>query len=339
MDFLYDYLAFLARVLTVLVAVVLAIAFAAAQGSRRPRSHQGYLEVTLLNDRYRSMREALLALIDPALNKRDQKRLDKEDKQRSKKGADPQRRRVFVVDFVGDLQASQGASLANVVSAVLTTAADGDEVVVRLESAGGVVHGYGFAAAQLQRVKRKGVRLTVAVDKVAASGGYMMAVVADRVLAGPFALVGSIGVVAQVPNVHRLLQRIDVDFDVITAGEHKRTMTVFGENTDQGREKFTEELEDVHALFQEFVKENRPVLDMAEVATGEAWYGQRALQRQLVDELVTSEDYLMTASLDADVYEVKWVEHRRAVDRLMERFTQALNRIATRVADLLGRRS
>lgn len=233
-------------------------------------------------------------------------------------------RRVFVLSFDGDIAASAVASLRQEVSAVLGAAAAGDEVVVRVESAGGAVHAYGLAASQLARVRSHGATLTVAVDKVAASGGYLMAAVADRILAAPFAVVGSIGVVAQIPNVHRLLKKHDVDVEVHTAGRFKRTLDFLGENTEQGRAKLREELEDVHALFQEYVSNWRPGLDLEAVSTGEHWYGQRALDRALVDELVTSDEYLARACQDADVFEVSWVVPKRPLERLAVQFATAL---------------
>ena len=232
--------------------------------------------------------------------------------------------RVFVLTFDGDIAASGVEALRQEVSAVLGAAQAGDEVVVRVESAGGAVHGYGLAASQLARIRSRGVTLTVAVDKVAASGGYLMAAVADRILAAPFAVVGSIGVVAQIPNVHRLLKKHDVDVEVHTAGRFKRTLDVLGENTEQGRAKLREELEDVHALFQEYVSSWRPKLDLEAVSTGEHWYGQRALDRALVDELVTSDEYLARACERADVFEVAWTVPKRPLERLAGQFASAL---------------
>ena len=130
--------------------------------------------------------------------------------------------------------------------------------MVRLESGGGLVHGYGLAAAQLVRLKDAGLTLTVCVDKVAASGGYMMACVADKVVAAPFAVIGSIGVVSQLPNFHKWLKNHDVDYEMFTAGDYKRTVTVFGENDAEDRAKYQEELEQTHALFKHFVNTYRP---------------------------------------------------------------------------------
>ena len=249
--------------------------------------------------------------------------------------ADGASRRVFVLTFNGDLVASGVESLRREISAVLGAASEGDELVVRVESAGGMVHGYGLGASQLARVRGHGLRLTVAVDKVAASGGYLMAAVADRILAAPFAVVGSIGVVAQIPNVHRLLKKHDVDVEVLTAGRFKRTLDFLGENTEQGREKFREELQDVHELFQEFVGNWRPALDLETVSTGEAWYGQRALERALVDELITSDEYLVRACNDADVFEVSWVEPKRPIDKFLGQAAAMLGKTAGKALDAL----
>jgi serine protease SohB len=202
---------------------------------------------------------------------------------------------VFVLGFHGDIRAHAVRNLREEISALLTLAEPEDSVVVRLESSGGMVHAYGLAAAQLTRIRERGIPLTVCVDKVAASGGYLMACVADRIVAAPFAMVGSIGVLAQIPNFHRLLKKHDIDYELLTAGQYKRTLTVFGRNTDTARQKFAEELEDTHALFREFVQRYRPGLDVAAVATGEVWFGERAQGLGLVDTLGTSDALLQDA--------------------------------------------
>ncbi|WP_105104394.1 protease SohB [Microbulbifer pacificus] len=226
------------------------------------------------------------------------------------------RKRLFVVHFDGDIKASALSNLREEITAILQVAQPEDEVVVCLESPGGMVANYGLAASQLARVRTAGVRLTIVVDKVAASGGYMMACVADRILAAPFAMLGSIGVVAQLPNFHRLLQRNDVDFELFTAGEYKRTVTMFGENTPEGKEKFQSDLDEIHTLFQHFVSEYRPQLDVTKVATGEVWFGQRALDLALVDELKTSDEYLTSRARDADLYQVEYKERQNIAKKI-----------------------
>jgi len=222
----------------------------------------------------------------------------------------------YLLEFDGDLRASAVTRLRREITAVLSMVRAGDEVVLRLESRGGMVHAYGLASSQLQRIKQREIDLTVCVDKVAASGGYMMACVANKILAAPFAILGSIGVVAQMPNFNRLLKKNDIDFELITSGEYKRTLTILGENTEKGREKFIEEIEDVHLLFKEFVMQHRPGLDIEQVATGESWFGQRALDRSLVDELMTSDEYIAGACDASDVFEVRYVERKPLTQRL-----------------------
>jgi serine protease SohB len=302
--------------------------------SRRvKKSMKGHIEISKVNDEIDAMQFAIDAGVSEPESfklhlKQKQKQKKQERKARLKQlkqalrdgsadtSNDNARKRIFVLDFNGDLRAMAVSSLRREITAVLSMARADDEVLVRLESRGGMVHAYGLASSQLQRIKQQGVDLTVCVDKVAASGGYMMACVADKILAAPFAILGSIGVVAQLPNFHRLLKKHDVDFELITAGEYKRTLTVFGENTDKGREKFIEDIEDVHSLFKQFVSEHRPQLEIEKVATGESWFGQRALEHSLVDELITSDEYIVKTCETADVFEVKFIEKKPLPQRL-----------------------
>jgi len=305
-----DYLLFLARTVTLVVAVLAAVAGIAAltaRASRRGR-HRPRLEITDLGRRFDELHRSLeQRLLPDRRARRAARRTAKAVARRAEVAPGAGRRpRVFVLDFVGDLRASAVTTLREEVTVVLAVAGPDDEVVVRLENPGGLVHDQGLAASQLRRLRDRGVRLTVTVDTVAASGGYLMACVADRIVAAPFALVGSIGVIAQVPNVHRLLDRAGVRVDQFKGGEFKRTVTPFGEPTEQERAKFTEEIEETHRLFRDFVAVNRPQLDVARVATGEAWYGIRALDLQLVDELATSDDYLLAARARADLFGVRY---------------------------------
>lgn len=330
MEFLTEYALFLAKVVTFVVAVVviLSVVVSAARKDRNESGFDGELKVHRLNDSYRKLKDSLQSRLLPEQERKDwekeQKKARKAERKKRKGGsgaADDEnsgsRPRVYVLDFDGDIKASDTEQLRRTISAVLSVAEPGrDEVVVRLESGGGLVHAYGLAAAQLDRIRSKGLRLTVCVDKVAASGGYMMACVADRILASPFAVVGSIGVVAQLPNFHRFLKKNDVDFEVLTAGEYKRTLTIFGENTEKGRQKFLQDLEDTHALFKEYVAERRPQLDIAQVANGDIWFGQRALDVKLVDELKTSDEYLIEACERADVVSVTCQRKRTLPEKL-----------------------
>lgn len=344
-ELLAEYGLFLAKTLTLILGVLLVVAGIGTLVARRREQREGRVEVRNLNEHLDEMREELESeVLDPQLLKqrhKEQKKQDKRDrkarKQALKQGSAPdaERRRVYVLDFYGDIQASHVDWLREEISAVLTLARQEDEVVVRLESAGGLVHSYGLAASQLERIRSRGIPLTICVDKVAASGGYMMGCIANKLLAAPFALVGSIGVVAQLPNFHRLLKKHDVDYEVFTAGEYKRTLTLFGENTDHGRKKFVEELEDTHTLFKQFVSEYRPQLDLAEVATGEVWFGRRALDKGLIDGVSTSDDYLFKACEDADVYQVNYEMKKGLQERLSDLSVQALDRTLTRLGQRL----
>nr|EKY1915938.1 protease SohB [Cronobacter sakazakii] len=205
-----------------------------------------------------------------------------------------------------------------------------DEVLVRLESPGGVVHGYGLAASQLQRLRERQIPLTIAVDKVAASGGYMMACVANNIVAAPFAIIGSIGVVAQIPNFNRLLKRNDIDIELHTAGQYKRTLTLLGENTEEGREKFREDLNETHHLFKEFVHSMRPSLDIDAVATGEHWYGVQAKEKGLVDEISTSDDLIIARMAEREVVSLRYMQRKRLMDRFTGSAAQSLDRLLLR---------
>lgn len=324
-ELLIEYGLFLAETVTIVIAIAVVIALIASAAQRRKQDRDGEIIVLSLNDHYEDMQHALEdSVLDEFRLKqmsKEQKKRDKaeakEQKKAAKEGEDePDRKRVFVLDFDGDIEASDAEAMRHEVSAILSLAREEDEVVVRLESPGGMVHSYGFAASQLERIRRRNIPLTICVDKVAASGGYMMACIANKLLAAPFALIGSIGVVAQIPNFHRLLQRNDVDYEVLTAGEYKRTLTMFGENTEAGRQKFIEELEDTHDLFKQFVSEYRPHLNIEEVATGEVWFGRRALERGLIDGIETSDDYLFNAIDEADIFKVSYEVKQSLQERL-----------------------
>lgn len=330
-----EYGLFLVKSITVLASLLIVIVVVAGLGHRNKQVDKGHIEVKSLNDAVDNITHGLKQMVlDPQARKiefKSEKKKVKEErktrKKEAKEGTAP-RDRVFVLEFEGDIQASAVTGLREEVTAILSIAGEKDEVVVRLESSGGMVHSYGLAASQLLRIVSRKIPLTVAVDKIAASGGYMMACIGTKIIAAPFALLGSIGVVAQIPNFHRLLKNKDIDVEVLTAGQYKRTLTMFGENTEKGREKFIDQLEDVHALFKEFVSENRPVVDTEKVATGEAWYGKRALDLNLVDDLMTSDEYIIDKCTDCDVFIVKYIEHQSRMDKLVNRFTYIWHRFS-----------
>jgi serine protease SohB len=322
-EFVADYGLFVLKVVTIVVAIVVIIGVAASAGRRA--THEG-LEVESLNKKYKALAQTLRSAV---LNKGALKKEAKEEKRRQKarEKDDASRSRSFVIDFKGDLKASAVQSLREEVSAVLEVATTDDEVIVRLENHGGVVHEHGLAASQLARIREREIPLSVCVDKVAASGGYLMACVATKIYAAPFAILGSIGVLAQIPNFNRLLDSHGVDFEQITAGKYKRTVTMFGKNTDADREKLKDELEDVHALFKEAVGQYRPDLDLEKVATGEHWYGTRALELGLADEIKTSDELLTGITGDRDIYHLSFKIKRPLQKRLMANIDSAFERV------------
>lgn len=321
MEYLYEYAAFAARLVTIVavVAVPCLVALALVMARRR-QGNDANIDVRRLNDRLRDMQLTMESTLLPRKTFRKHlKAARKADKAGPAARDADEAGRVFVCEFHGDLRASAVASLREEITAILAVATDRDEVAVLVESAGGTVHGYGLAASQLQRVRDRGIPLTVIVDKIAASGGYMMACVANEIIAAPFAIIGSIGVIAQIPNFHRLLRKHDIDFEQITAGKFKRTLSLFGENTDEDRDKFREEIEDAHRLFQEFVHKHRPALDLGLVATGEHWFGTRALEHGLVDRIATSDEYLADKARNHDVLQVRAERRKTPWDRLFGR--------------------
>lgn len=307
-EFITEYGMFLAKTVTLVLAILLLIGGVVLLASRGREMGREHLEIKKINEKYEEMAEAVRAVI---LSKEAFKKSQKAEKQQKKTeakqlkdGTVQERKRIFVINFDGDIKASPLASLREEITAILTVATPEDEVFLRLQSGGGLVHAYGLAASQLMRIKERKIPLTICVDKIAASGGYMMACVADRIIAAPFAIIGSIGVIAQLPNFHKLLKKHDIDFEQLTAGEFKRTITMFGENTDKARQKFQEELEDMHILFKEFIQQHRPIVDINLIATGEHWPASRALEFKLVDELKTSDDYLLENSQNKELFEI-----------------------------------
>ena len=325
-DILTGYGIFILEILTILL-LILAIVGLVISYRQHNKSKIGELEIKDLSEEFdhqvRVLRDFNLSEEElkqqAKAEKKAEKQKAKKRKEKLKKGEtldDKKKSYVYVLDFHGDISASETTTLREEISAILNVATPEDEVLLRLESPGGIVHDYGFAASQLSRLKQKGIKLTIAVDKVAASGGYMMACVADKIVSAPFAVIGSIGVVAQIPNVHRLLKKYDVDVDVMTAGEFKRTVTVLGENTEKGKQKFQQELEETHQLFKQFVSQNRPCIDIDKIATGEHWFGQQAIDLKLVDEISTSDDLILEKMKEKHVVSVKYRLKKSLIKKL-----------------------
>ncbi|MSR12127.1 MAG: protease SohB [Gammaproteobacteria bacterium] len=346
MEYLIEYGMFLAKSATIVIAILLVIGAITASSRQRKSDKKGVLRITPLNDHFDDLRDELrrnllgkdeLKLIHKQEKKQEKAEL-KAEKLRlkhSKPGeepvaaADTRKRRIYVLNFDGDIAAEAVSSLREEISAVLTMAEKIDEVVLRLESPGGMVHAYGLASSQLMRLKNQEIPLTICVDKVAASGGYMMACLADRLIAAPFAILGSIGVLVQLPNFYRVLKKNEIDYEIITAGEFKRTLTQFGEITQKAREKVQEDVDVMHQLFKNWVKEHRPSVDIDKIATGETWVGKQSLELNMVDALGTSDECILNLCEEADVFEVEFEIKKSIQDKLGAVLETSIGRVIT----------
>lgn len=312
MSFFAEYALFLAKTATIVIAIVAVLVTILALKAKAKMEEDGALQIKKINEKYDELSE----IINDVIQTKAEKKALKAARKKSEKKKPETKKRIFVLNFDGDIKASAVDDLRETITAILLTAKSNDHVLLRLESGGGVVNGYGLAASQLQRLRDANIQLVASIDKIAASGGYMMACVANKIIAAPFAIIGSIGVIAQLPNFHRLLQKNNVDFEQITAGEYKRTLTIFGKNTDEGREKLQEEINDVHDLFKSFVKNHRESVVIDDVATGEHWFATQCIEKNLIDHLQTSDDYLLSNKNEFDIYEIDFKIKQSLAKRL-----------------------
>lgn len=323
LEIFLEYGLFLLKVITVLISVIVLISFVAA--SKKSNTSDG-LEIENLNEKYKGLSDSLNKAV---MEKDEWKKKQKSEKAIAKKNKKKKTRKpkAYILDFIGDIKASAVPSLREEVTAILDIAKRNDQIVLRLDNHGGVVHEHGLAASQLARIRQKKIHLTVVVDKVAASGGYLMASVANKIYAAPFAILGSIGVIAQLPNFNRLLDNYGVDFEQITAGQYKRNVTMFGKNTDEDREKLKDQLEEIHELFKSSVNEYRPQLDLERVATGEHWYGSKALELGLIDEIKTSDELLIEMAKKYEIFSVKLKVKKPLKKRLLSNIDSLLEKV------------
>ena len=330
-EFLFSYGLFIAKIITGLIALVFAVAIIS---SGRKKEYDTELKITNLNKKYQSIKDKVTgSILDKKEFKQHTKDLAKKAKAKEKsKDKDKPKSKLFVLQFDGDIRATEVETMRDEITAVLSVAKPQDEVLLKLDNSGGMVHEHGLAASQLQRIKNAKLTFTVVVDRVAASGGYMMACVADKVIAAPFAILGSIGVLAQIPNFHRLMDKAGIDFEQHTAGEYKRTVTMFGKNTPKERKKLKLDLQETHALFREFVSDNRPKLDIDAVATGEHWYGVQALELNLIDEIKTSDELLIESLEYYDIFEIKMEVKKSFQDKFLGGLFASINKFSNKLA-------
>ncbi|VFP79745.1 protease SohB [Candidatus Erwinia haradaeae] len=338
MDLLSFYGLFLAKTVTVIASLAILMLIIPTI-KKRNNSRAGKLTLTRSDKYYyevqNRMRLEKMNQFQQKLWKKEQKKKEQKEAKYAKKHTksinttnnNQEKSTLYIIDFKGSIDAREVSSLRKEVSAILSVAEKGDEVLLRLESPGGVVHGYGLAASQLQRFRKKDIPLIVSIDKIATSGGYMMACVADYIIAAPFAIIGSIGVVGQLPNFNRLLKHNKIDLELYTAGEYKRTLTLFGENTEEGREKFRENLNHTHLLFKQFVHQMRPKLNIDKVSNGEYWYGTQALEKELIDSINTSDDLIIDKMSQYQVIEVRYLHNKSMMDRLSYKVSNNISKL------------
>jgi serine protease SohB len=333
MEILADYLVFLLKVFTIAVAITVPLLLIIGSSKGKTQS-KGKLAITNLSEKFEDMGNVVRS---SNMNPKELKKFYKDITKNKKKKTDEKEPSIFVLNFNGDIQASEVEKLKYEINAILLSESECKEVVVKVESGGGSAYAYGLCAAELKRLVDNDISLTVCIDKVAASGGYLMSCVATKIIAAPWAIVGSIGVIAQLPNFHRLLKKNLIDFEMHTAGEFKRTLTTLGENTEEGREKFKADLEDLHVIFKDFVKEQRPEVDTAIVATGEVWQGEEAVRVGLVDSLETSDNYLVNLSKDATLFEIEYIEKKNLSESFAFSMQLILEKSVIKFYDLINR--
>ena len=345
MEFLIDYGMFLAKAITIVLSIGVVAGLIASAGQKNKKGEKkGNIRVTQINEHIDGLRDTLRAsILDKEqlkeIEKTEKKKIKAENKRKKKATVkntedadedDSTTKRYFVLNFEGNIAADAVESLREEITAILSMATEDDEVILRLESPGGMVHAYGLASSQLLRIKNKSIPLTICVDKVAASGGYMMACLADRLVAAPFAIIGSIGVLVQLPNFHRVLKKYDVDYEIISAGEYKRTLTHFGEITNKGKAKVKEDVENIHQIFKDWVKTYRPSVEIDTIATGETWVGSQAKDRYMVDDIKTSDECVIEACETSDVYEIKFEIKKPLQVRLANLLEESVHRLISR---------
>ncbi len=316
MEFLYHYGLFLAKTLTLVLGIIITFsAIVAIALKSKMKVDEGTLVINPINEKLDEIRDYMQTetLSKQALKKWHKAQKAKEKNEKKEK---EENKRLFVARFEGDIRASEVEELREVITAIIEVASPSDEVLIILDSSGGFVHSYGLAASQLDRLRQKNLHVTAAIDKVAASGGYLMACVANRIIAAPFAIVGSIGVVAQLPNFHRLLEKHNIDYELHTAGEFKRTLTMFGENTAKAREKFQEEIEQTHGLFKDYITHHRAQVDINQVATGEHWHALQAIDLKLIDDIQTSDDFIVNKAKTMQLFEVSFEVKQKLADKI-----------------------
>jgi serine protease SohB len=245
-------------------------------------------------------------------------------------------RPIAVVSFDGDVRATKRKIVSALIDELIVNKDKLSEAVVVVNSPGGSVAEYGLLYAEMERIRAAGISLTVCIDTYAASGGYLMSLPANRIVAAPFAFVGSVGVVAYSPNIHRLLKKHDIEPRLFTAGEFKRTVTLIGDDDEEAKQHFQHQLESLHGLFLAAVKKYRTGANFEKIGTGDHWTAEESQTQNLglVDHIATSREYLLKLNADRDLVHLSQKKHmlEGGLGRFAAQLSEELvDRILTRV--------
>lgn len=304
-NILTSYAIFFLKIITIIILLLTTIIICLILITNKDNN---YIKIKNINKKYITLKKLFLSKISKKIER---KNLIKEENLTKTKN-------LFVLHFNGDINASDINNLKDILSIIILNKTHVDEVLIKLTSNGGIVTNYGLAASQLKRLKNENINLTISIDTIAASGGYMMACVANKIIASHFSIIGSIGVLGIIPNINKILTKNNIEIEYHTSGKYKKTLSIIGENTEIGRKKFIESLENTHFLFKNFVKENRSQINIEEIATGEYWYGVDALKLNLIDKIQTSDEYIIENLNNANIYEIKLSEKINIKNKIKE---------------------
>jgi serine protease SohB len=308
-NILANYTIFFLKITTIIILLLLTLIMCLIIIKNKDNK---YIKIKNINKKYITFKKLFLSEI---LKKTEKKQIIKNINEEEKI---TKTKNLFILNFNGDINASDINNLKDILSVIILNKKYVDEVLIKLTSNGGIVTNYGLAATQLKRLKNENINLTISIDTIAASGGYMMACVANKIIASHFSIIGSIGVLGIIPNINKILNKNNIEIEYHTSGKYKKTLSIIGENTEIGRKKFIESLENTHFLFKNFVKENRSQINIEEIATGEYWYGIDALKLNLIDKIQTSDEYIMENLNTTQIYEIKLNEKTNIKNKIKE---------------------
>lgn len=233
------------------------------------------------------------------------------------------RKTAVLLSFNGDINATEVIEFGRAVSMIVQMKDLVSEVYIIINSGGGVVNGYGLLASEIERLHYSEIETYALIDQVAASGGYMAACVANHVVAAPFAYIGSIGVVSEMPNFNQILSDNGINIEQHTAGKSKRTVTPLGKITDEDRNEFKKKLERIHRSFINHVSHYRNINDADEnknsiIFSGDYWIAEETVELELglVDEISTSQEFLLDKMKEYNIIEITFQENKTKKSKL-----------------------